>query len=197
MSSTSGISSLTDSLSSKLSARERIYLIVFAISAFGVGLYFTFEMLNSSLSITQEQIELIQTDFQEVKASEESYLTLKSRREVYEQQLKSNNLDLGKLLERVSQEFEVTIEDFKEKRRVLDDALEGKVKRTEVVVAYTQEVTIRSAKLDQLSRFLEKLEAEESPVRVTSLSWRASTQDRQELRFIKVSVTTYKSEADK
>ena len=100
-------------------------------------------------------------------------------------------------MERHAQSEGITIDDFKEKRRVLDDDLSSKVKKAEVVVAYTQEVTIRTATLAQLSKFLEKLEKESSPVRVTSIDMRTSSQDRQELRFIKLAVTTYKLEADK
>ena len=136
-------------------------------------------------------------DLAEVRAGEAHFLEMKAKREAYQKKLKKNKLDLGKLMERIAQEEGITIEDFKEKRRVLDDVLDGKKKREEVVVAYSQEVTIRSAQLDQLSRFLQKLETDTSPVRVTSISLRTSSQDRQELRFIKLSVTTYKSEADK
>lgn len=197
MSSSSLTSQLVDSVYSKLSVRERVYLIVFILTLFGVIVFFVFDHLAASKEAQLARVSFLREGIAEIKAGEEQFRILKAKSDAYQKLLKQNSIDLGKLMERHAQSEGITIDDFKEKRRVLDDDLSSKVKKAEVVVAYTQEVTIRTATLAQLSKFLEKLEKESSPVRVTSIDMRTSSQDRQELRFIKLAVTTYKLEADK
>ena len=133
----------------------------------------------------------------EVKAGESRFRDVLARRRAYEQLLKDNKLNLSKLMERYAKEGQINIEGIKEQRRVLSDQLDSKAKSAEIVVAYTQEVSLGPTSLELLSQFLERLESERSPVRVTSLSFKTFTQDRQELRGIKLNVTTYKSEVDK
>ena len=197
MSNSSRISSLTDSFYSKLSMRERIYLVVFVLSLFGTIFYFVFKSLSEQHSSTQSQIESLRQGIAEVKAGESRFRDVLAQQKSYEQLLKNNKLNLGKLMDRYAKDGELTIEDFKGRRRILSDQLDSKAKNAEVVIAYTQEVTLGPTNLKQLSQFLEKLESEKSPVRVTSVSFRTFTQDRQELRNVKLHVTTYKSEIDK
>lgn len=197
MSTTSLTSQMIDSVYSKLSVRERVYLLVFALTLFGIIFFFVFDQWSKSRTARLEQIENLRAGIAEVRAGEAHFREIRSKSEAYEKLLKQNSIDLGKVMERHAQSEGISIDDFKEKRRILDDDLSSKSKKSEVVVSYTQEVTIRSASLKQLSNFLEKIENETSPVRVTSLDIRASSQDRQELRFIKLAVTTYKLEANK
>lgn len=197
MSSQSLTSQLVDSVYSKLSLRERLYLLFFLMALIGVVSFYVFSSWSHSKTLRLEQVETLRAGIAEVRAGEAHFREIQAKSEAYEKLLKQNSVDLGKLLERVAQSEGISIDDFKEIRRPLNDDLDSKSKKTEVVVAYTQEITIRSANLDQLSRFLEKLEAETSPIRVTSLDLRTSAQDRQELRFIKIGVTTYKLEVDK
>lgn len=197
MSNPSLTSQFVDGVYSKLSARERLYLLACILIFVGVATFFIFDQLAASKEAQLSRVEFLREGIAEIKAGEEQFRILRAKGEAYQKLLKQNSIDLGKVMERHAQSEGITIDDFKEKRRVLDDDLSSKAKKAEVVVAYTQEVTIRSANLAQLSRFLEKLEKESSPVRVTSIDMRTSAQDRQELRFIKLAVTTYKLEADK
>ena len=197
MSTSSLTSQIVDSVYSKLSVRERIYLLIFIITFLGVIFFFVFDSWSKSKEARLQQVEALRTGIAEVRAGEAHFREIRSKSEAYQKLLKQNSIDLGKVMERHAQSEGITIDDFKEKRRILDDDLSSKAKKSEVVVAYTQEVTIRSSSLSQLSKFLEKLEKEASPVRVTSLDIRTSSQDRQELRFIKLAVTTYKLEANK
>ena len=197
MSSQSFTTQLVDSVYSKLSMRERLYLLIFLVTLIGVISFYVFDSWSSAKALRLDQVNALKAGIAEVRSGEAHYRELRAKSEAYEKLLKQNNIDLGKVMERVALAEGISIDDFKEKRRPLNDDLDSKSKKTEVIVAYTQEVTIRSANLEQLSRFLEKLEAERSPVRVTSLDLRTSAQDRQELRFIKLGVTTYKLEVDK
>lgn len=197
MSNPSRISSLTDSFYSKLSTRERIFLVVFVLSLFGTAFYFVLDHWSEQQSSTQAMMAKLREGINDVKAGESRFRDVLARRKAYEQLLKDNKLNLSKLMERYAKEGQINIEGIKEQRRVLSDQLDSKAKNAEVVVAYTQEVSLGPTSLELLSQFLERLESERSPVRVTSLSFKTFTQDRQELRGIKLNVTTYKSEVDK
>ena len=59
---------------------------------------------------------------------------------------------------------------------------------------YTQSVTIKNVSLEQLSKFLEKLESNRFPVRVTQLNVNVSSSDRQVLKEIQLTVATYRNE---
>lgn len=197
MSNSSRISSLTDSFYSKLSVREQIFLVVFILAMFGTGFYFVLDHWSAQYTSTQKMIDQLRQGIVEVKTSEGRFREVLARKKAYEQLLKDNKLNLSKLMERYARESQLTIEGIKGQRRVLSDQLDSKAKNAEAVVAYTQEVSLGPTSLESLAQFLEKLESERSPVRVTSLSFRPFTQDRQELRAIKLNVTTYKSEIDK
>ena len=58
----------------------------------------------------------------------------------------------------------------------------------------SQAVTIRKVSLEQLSNFLAALEKNESPIRVTKMSIDTSAADRQQLRQVKLTVSTYRNE---
>ena len=92
---------------------------------------------------------------------------------------------------------DLTIEKITSKRRLLDDHIDSRDKESDVVVAYSKEVTLAPTNLKQLTEFLEKLESERSPVRVTAVKFKTLTTDRQELRNIIINVSTYKLEANK
>ena len=197
MSNPSHISSLTDSFYSKLSTRERIFLVVFVLSLFGTVFYFVLDPWSEQQSSTQAIMAKLREGINEVKAGERRFRDVLARRKAYEQLLKDNKLNLSKLMERYAKEGQLNIESINEQRVTLNDQLYSKAENAEDVVAYIQEVSLSPTSLELLSQFLERLESERSPVRVTSLSFKTFTQDRQELRQIKLEVTTYKSEVKK
>ena len=197
MSNTSSISSLTDSFYSKLSARERLYLIVFGLMSFGVGFYLLFSTWESERASLEGQVKGIRKTIEEVKSNTGRFHEIKARSEAYQKLLKNNKLDLGKLMERYAKSSDLTIEKITSKRRPLDDHIDSRDKESDVVVAYSKEVTLAPTNLKQLTEFLEKLESERSPVRVTAIKFKTLTTDRQELRNIIINVSTYKLEANK
>jgi len=108
-------------------------------------------------------------------------------------------VSLDKLMERLAKAQGFSIEDFKEQRRVLSEgerSRRSKKRKSKILVAYTQNVTIRNVNLKQLAAFLQDLERQSAPIRVTSLEVRPLTSDRQTLRLVKLSVSTYKREKD-
>ena len=191
MSDSSSLSQVIDSFLSGLSDREKILLASFVLIAIGIVAYQGWTTLVSGLDeLQQEKIELSET-WSKIKKLKKPYLAANYKQIAYEKKIKENQTDLGKVMERLSKEGGFQIDNFKEKEIRLDEGFDQK-KSGPVLIANTQEVTIRSISLKQLSTFLEKLESQPSPVRVLSLEVNTSYKDRQVLRLVKATVATYK-----
>ena len=191
MSDSSSLTQVFDSFLSGLSDREKILLASFVLVALGLGLYQGWTSLVSDLDELQEERAELSETLTQIRKLQAPYLDLNRRQLAYEKKIRENRTDLGKIMERLSKEGGFQIDNFKEKELRVDESFDQK-KSDPVVVANTQEVTIRSISLKQLSTFLEKLEGSPAPVRVLSLDISASYQDRQSLRLVKVLVATYK-----
>jgi predicted nucleic acid-binding Zn-ribbon protein len=188
------------SIGDSLSDRDKLLIGLLGAFALIVLAWFIFDDMSMQAELLREQRDNLKAGISEVRAGAPSFLERKQRLEAYEQRLVKNNVSLDKLMERLAKAQGFSIEDFKEQRRVLDEGerrgRRGKRKARDVLVAYTQNVTIRKVNLKQLAAFLQDLERQSAPIRVTSLEVRPSTTDRQELRLVKLSVSTYKREKD-
>lgn len=188
------------SIGDSLSDRDKLLIGLLGAFALVVLAWFIFDDMSMQAELLREQRDNLKAGLSEVRAGAPSFLERKQRLEAYEQRLVKNNVSLDKLMERLAKAQGFSIEDFKEQRRVLDEGerrgRRGKRKARDVLVAYTQNVTIRKVNLKQLAAFLQDLERQSAPIRVTSLEVRPSTTDRQELRLVKLSVSTYKREKD-
>ena len=191
MSDSSSLTQVIDSFLSGLSDREKILLASFVLVAIGIVAYQGLTTLVSGLDdLQQEKTELSET-LSKIRKLKEPYLAANHKQIAYEKKIKDNQTDLGKVMERLSKEGGFQIDNFKEKEIRLDEGFDQK-KAGPILIANTQEVTIRSISLKQLSTFLEKLENQPSPVRVLSLEVSTSYKDRQVLRLVKTVVATYK-----
>ena len=195
MSETTELTPVSEGLFSNLSARERILVLTFVLLVVLGGVYYYLGKVVSERDLAVERIDTLTEILKEIKAAEPAFIRTKATKDAYEKLLTNNNLDLGKIMEKRAQEQGISIEDFKEKRKVLGDSDYGD-KNKKVLVAYTQQVRLKTTGLKELVAFLTALENERVPVRVTDIDIRPSTQDRQELRSIRLSVTTYKKELD-
>jgi hypothetical protein len=185
---------------STLSDREKLSIGLVVVLVLCTAAWFMSSALSDEAALLREQRDLLSADLAEVRAASPDFLRRKERLAAYEERLLSNQLDLSKMMERAARDQGFNIEDFKENRRVLDEELagpkKGKKQERKALVAYSQQVTIRTVSLKQLAAFLQAVEADPAPVRVTSLEVTPSTGDRQELRSVRLSVTTYKREKD-
>jgi len=198
--SSSSLLSLGDGVMSTLSDREKLSIGLVVVLVLCTAVWFMSSALSDEAALLREQRDLLSADLAEVRAASPDFLRRKERLAAYEERLLSNQLDLSKMMERAARDQGFNIEDFKENRRVLDEELagpkKGKKQERKALVAYSQQVTIRTVSLKQLAAFLQAVEADPAPVRVTSLEVTPSTGDRQELRSVRLSVTTYKREKD-
>ena len=191
MSDSSSLTQVIDSFLSGLSDREKVLLASFVLVAIGIVAYQGWTSLVSGLDdLQQEKTELSET-LAKIKKLKEPYLEANYKQIAYENKIKENTTDLGKVMERLSKEGAFQIDNFKEKEIRMDEGFDQK-KSGPVLIANTQEVTIRSISLQQLATFLEKLEGLAAPVRVLGLEVNTSYTDRQVLRLVKITVATYK-----
>ena len=195
MSDTSKLSAPSEGFLSQLSTRERILVSAVISIILIAAVIYGLTQLTAAKNIAMERATLLRAGIAEIKEIEPRYIKQKQRLKDFESRLVSNSLDLGKVMEKHSKTLGFSIDDFKERRIVIDESRSSS-KKKKVLVAYTQDVTIRTISLDQLSKFLQNLERERVPVKVTALEVKPSTQNRQELKYIRLSVTTYKKELD-
>jgi hypothetical protein len=196
MSDTSKLSAPSEGFLSQLSTRERLLVSAVISIILIAGVAYGLSQLTAAKNIAMERTTLLRAGIAEIKEIEPRYLKQKQRLKDFESRLTSNSLDLGKVMEKHSKTLGFSIDDFKERRIVIDETRSSSKKKKKVLVAYTQDVTIRTISLDQLAKFLQNLERERVPVKVTALEVKPSTQNRQELKYIRLSVTTYKKELD-
>lgn len=184
-----------------LSDRDKLLVGLLIACLLSAVAWLIFDDMSMQAQLLRERRDALQEGLTEVRALAPKFLERKQRLEAYQERLEKNNVSLDKLMERLAKAQNFSIEDFKEQRRVLeeDDGRSRRGKKRSArkqLVAYTQNVTIRKVDLKQLSAFLQELEAQREPIRVTSLEVHPSTSDRQELRLVKLSVSTYKREKD-
>jgi len=189
------LSTIGDSLSD----RDKVLLGLLATCVMSVLAWFMFDGMSMEADALREQRDALKSGLSEVRGLAPVYRERKQRLEAYEDRLNKNTVSLDKLMERLAKAQGFSIEDFKEQRRVLSEgerSRRSKKRKSKILVAYTQNVTIRNVNLKQLAAFLQDLERQSAPIRVTSLEVRPLTSDRQTLRLVKLSVSTYKREKD-
>ena len=193
MSETTELVPISEGFLSGLSARERVLVLVFTLLFALGGVYYFMSKIVAEKDLAIEQIDELSATLAELKAVEPDFIRAKATKDAYEKLLKSNNIDLPTIIDKHAKEQDISIEDYKEKNRVIGNGEYGD-KNKKVLKAYTQQVRIKPTGLKELSIFLSALEKERVPVRVTRIDIRPSRADRQKLSSINLSVTTYKKE---
>jgi uncharacterized protein YoxC len=179
----------------RLSQREKTLLLTFvALLFFGV-LYLFWNSKLQALDALQTSKAELQDQINKIKDAQPKFLAKKQQLEAYENLLNENKQDLSSLMENTAKSIGISLDDFKENKRSLsDDFSKKKRKNQKELMEYTQSVTIKNISLEQLSKFLEKLESNRFPVRVTQLNANVSSSDRQVLKEIQLTVATYRNE---
>ncbi len=179
----------------RLSQREKLLVIGFVSMILIVVLYgFWNSKLQALETLNTKKTEL-QATIDKIKLAQPKFLEKKAQLEAYENLLNENKQDLAHLMENTAKALNFSLDDFKENKRSLsDDFSKKKKKNQKELMEYTQSVTIKNVSVDQLSNFLEKLENNRYPIRITQLNINTSSTDRQILREVQVTVATYRNE---
>jgi type II secretory pathway component PulM len=179
----------------RLSQREKTLLLTFAALLFFGVLYLFWNSKLQALETLQTTKTELQNQINQIKDAQPKFLAKKQQLEAYENLLNENKQDLSSLMENTAKDIGISLDDFKENKRSLsDDFSKKKRKNQKDLMEYTQSVTIKNVSLEQLSKFLEKLESNRFPVRVTQLNVNVSSSDRQVLKEIQLTVATYRNE---
>ena len=130
------------------------------------------------------------------------FLQKKARLDAMRSRLENNPIRLVQLMETEAGHQGFEIENFKETKTFITNKhrqfrKRGKsVKKKTVrdLVEESQRVTIRRISLEQLSNFMAALENRKEPVKITGLVIDTLNSDRQVLRRVQLTVSTYRYE---
>ena len=148
------LSTIGDSLSD----RDKVLLGFLFTCVVSVLAWFYFDDVGMQAEALRERRDALEEGLIKVRELAPDYLERKQRLEAYQDRLTKNSINLDKLMERLAKAQGFSIEDFKEQRRVLDEgerSRRSKKRKNKLLVAYTQNVTIRNVSLKQLAAFLQ------------------------------------------
>ncbi|MSP71617.1 MAG: hypothetical protein EXR76_05455 [Myxococcales bacterium] len=202
MTETSRLANLSASIE-RLTPRERLL-----IGGLGAGLIVAMVavawiIVGGQLTELEQGNAAISDTLGQIMERKDKYLQEKSRLDADKKRLEQNELKLVKLLEDQAGVQGVTIQSFKEGRRVLTENFRKRKKNdrgessgpvVKDLVEESQTVTLAALSLDQLTKFLAGLEGRPEPVKVTRLNISTQQSDRQQLREVKLTVATYRLE---
>ncbi|MEZ4467513.1 MAG: type II secretion system protein GspM [bacterium] len=156
-------------------------------------------VIGRQISNLEERNKGLRETLAQVNEQKTDYLSRKRRLDAYQRRLEENDVKLVRLMESQATKLGITIEDFKENKRFITEKhkkLKKTQGRTKVkdLLEESQTVTIRRVSLEQLTRFLAALESRQEPIKVTQLKIDTLSSDRQVLRQVQLTVSTYRNE---
>ena len=187
----------------RLSSREKIMVAglggAFFITVVAVIALVFYNQIN-----TLEQRNAATRDtLAEVMTLKDAYLAQKAKLDAKKELLDRNDVKLVGVIEEQATKLGIEIEDFKEGKKALTDNARRARGRTDEsgepikvrdLMEVSQTVTLRRLSLEQLANLLAALEKRREPIKVTELNVQTLTADRQVLRMVKVTVSTYRNE---
>lgn len=182
----------------RLSTREKA-MVGGLLGAFGLtGLIIVWLIVGNQINDLEQRNLNMRTALAQVNTLKEPYLRAKAKLDANKALLDNNSVKLVKEMEQQASRLEITINDFKEAKRFLTEnhrrAKKGTKKKITDLVEESQTVSIRDITLDQLSRFMAALESRPEPILVTRLNINTRSSDRQKLREVRMTVSTYRNE---
>lgn len=183
----------------RLSTREKLMLGGLVSGLVATAIVIIWLVVGGQIGELEQENANLRDTISQVNEQKDAYLARKRRIDAYEERLDRNDIKLVQLMETQAQKLGITIENFKENKRFLTDK-HKRMKRTKELtkvkdlVEENQTVTIRRVSLEQLTRLMSALEGRSEPIRVTQLNIQTLTSDRQILRQVQMTVSTYRNE---
>ena len=187
----------------RLSSREKVMvggLLASGLITVGVVMWM---VIGSQIDALDERNESIRSTLAQVNTLKAGYLEQKAKLDAIKEKLEKNPVKLVRLMETEAGLQGIEIEDFRESKKYLTNksrqftarGAEGGAKKTvKELLEESQTVTIRRVTLDQVASFMSSLEERKEPVKVTKLIISTLNSDRQVLREIRMTVSTYRYE---
>lgn len=187
----------------RLSGREKI-MVGGLVGAFLLTvLTIVWMVFSSQISALEGRNENARSTMAEVMTLKDAYLAQKARLDAKKSLLDRNDVRLAPLIETEAKRLGVEIDDFKEDKRYITEnhrrarpQNDGDTPPPKIrdLVEVSTTVTLRRVSLEQLSNLLAAVQKRPEPIRVTDLNISTLTSDRQQLRVVKVKVSTYRNE---
>ena len=187
----------------RLSSREKI-MVGSLVCAFILTISVVMWMVvGGQIDALEQRNESMRSTLAQVNALKGDYLEQKAKLDAIRERLENNPIRLVRLMETEAGHQGIEIEDFKESKRFLTNKsrqfqkrgnTDKSTKTVKELVEESQTVTIRRVTLDQVSSFMAALENRKEPVKVTKLTISTLNSDRQVLREIRMTVSTYRYE---
>lgn len=183
----------------RLSTREKLMVGGLITGLVATAVVIIWLVVGGQIDELEGENQTLADTLAQVESQKDKYLTAKNRLDAYQARLDRNDVKLVELMESQAQTLGVTIEKFKESKRFLTDKhkrMKRTATRTKVkdLLEESQTVTIRRVSLEQLTRFMSALEGRSEPIRITQLNIQTLTSDRQVLRQVQMTVSTYRNE---
>lgn len=187
----------------RLSGREKV-MVGGLVGAFLLTvLVIVWMVFSSQINALEERNQNARSTMAEVMTLKDAYLAQKAKLDAKKSLLDNNDVRLVRLMESEAKRLGIEIDDFKEDKRYITEnhrrarpQSEGNTPPPKIrdLVEVSTTVTLRRCSLEQLSNFLAALQKRPEPIRVTDLDISTLTSDRQQLRVVKVKVSTYRNE---
>ncbi len=184
----------------RLSSREKWMVVGLGLAfglVFGGGLLW---VATKQINSLEERNESVRTGLAAIEAQQDAYLAKKAKFDAQKKLLDDNNVKLVRVMESQATTMGFEIENFREKKRPLTENFrklkkkEGAPKKVVDLVEESQTVEIKKVSLETVAKFLSNLESRREPIKVTRLDITTSNNDRQVLRKVNLTVSTYRNE---
>jgi len=188
----------------RLSGREKIMVGGLAGAFFLTLITVIWLIFSSQINSLEERNQLARETLAEVMVLKDGYLAQKAELDAKKGLLDKNNLRLVQLIENEAKRVGIEIDQLKSSKRYItenhrrarpqEDPEGGPPPKIKDLTEVSETATMRRISLEQLTNFLAALERNKNPIRVTDLNISTLTSDRQILRVVKVTVSTYRNE---
>ncbi len=184
----------------RLSGREKLMVGGLLGAVFITAVVIVWMIVGAQISELEARNQQVKESLEQVMLHKDSYLLNKAKLDAHKKKLDTNKIKLVQLMEREGNKLGITIEDFREGKRWLTEKhrrmkkRDGAKKRKVIdLLEESQTVTIRRIGLENLSKFIAALESRPQPIKITKLSISTLSSDRQVLRQVKMTVSTYRN----
>lgn len=167
-----------------LSKKEKVFVVIF-LSSF-VALIFSISIIfiSSALSSRYADIEDKEKKLNDIIAQKDRYREAEQAQKVFEQRLKSNNVNLFSFVEEISRRLQVDISDMNER--------ETPVQKGDKIREQTLELNILKIPMDRLVDFMTEIEKSQYLVKIKKIKINTRYEKENRLLNVNMIVATYK-----
>jgi general secretion pathway protein M len=167
-----------------LSQKEKLVVVIFMSVVFALIIILSIIMVSSAINSRYMDIEEKEKKLNEIIAQKDRYREAEQAQRVFEQRLKSNNVNLFSFVEELSRKLQIDISDMNERN--------SPVQKGDKIQEQTLELNILKVSMDRLVDFMKELERSQYLIKIKKL--KINTRFEKDTRTLNVNmvVATYK-----